>query len=91
MCRIEPYGDPFCLAYRIALYPVSCVLSYLTLCCVVLSCGVSLAVCLCVCVCASRVAQLLTLNVDSTTWMTRLVLAGMVERKKGAIVNIGSG
>lgn len=41
--------------------------------------------------CASRVAQLLTLNVDSTTWMTRLVLAGMVERKKGAIVNIGSG
>lgn len=37
-----------------------------------------------------RVTQLLTLNVDSTTWMTRLVLVGMVERKKGAIVNIGS-
>ncbi len=66
------------LSYPILSYP------YLTLCCVVLSWRS-------VCVCASRVAQLLTLNVDSTTWMTRLVLAGMVERKKGAIVNIGSG
>eukprot|EP01037_Dinobryon_pediforme_P018664 gene18664-18962_t len=37
-----------------------------------------------------RVQQLMTLNVDSTTWMTRLVLPGMVERKRGAIVNIGS-
>jgi len=37
-----------------------------------------------------RVQQLMTLNVDSTTWMTRIVLPGMVERKRGAIVNIGS-
>lgn len=38
-----------------------------------------------------RVSQLITLNVDSTTWMTRIVLPGMLERKRGAIVNIGSG
>ena len=38
-----------------------------------------------------RVTQLVTLNVDSTTWMTRIVLPGMIERKRGAIVNIGSG
>lgn len=38
-----------------------------------------------------RVTQLISLNVDSTTWMTRIVLPGMVERKRGAIVNIGSG
>lgn len=37
-----------------------------------------------------RVEQLITLNVESTTWMTRIVLPGMVERKRGAIVNIGS-
>lgn len=37
-----------------------------------------------------RVAQLMSLNVDSTTWMTRLVLPQMVERKRGSIVNIGS-
>lgn len=37
-----------------------------------------------------RVKQLITLNVDSTTWMTRIVLPGMIERKRGAIVNIGS-
>eukprot|EP01031_Cornospumella_fuschlensis_P043703 gene43703-53449_t len=37
-----------------------------------------------------RVTQLVSLNVDSTTWMTRIVLPGMVERKRGAIVNIGS-
>lgn len=36
------------------------------------------------------VEQLITLNVDSTTNMTRLVLPGMLERKRGAIVNIGS-
>lgn len=36
------------------------------------------------------VEQLMTLNVNSTTNMTRLVLPGMVERKRGAIVNIGS-
>lgn len=38
-----------------------------------------------------RVAQLISLNVDSTTWMTRIVIPGMVERKRGAIVNLGSG
>jgi 17beta-estradiol 17-dehydrogenase / very-long-chain 3-oxoacyl-CoA reductase len=37
-----------------------------------------------------NVEQLMTLNVNSTTNMTRLVLPGMVERKRGAIVNIGS-
>jgi 17beta-estradiol 17-dehydrogenase / very-long-chain 3-oxoacyl-CoA reductase len=37
------------------------------------------------------VEQLITLNVESTTWMTRIVLPGMLERKRGAIVNIGSG
>jgi 17beta-estradiol 17-dehydrogenase / very-long-chain 3-oxoacyl-CoA reductase len=37
-----------------------------------------------------NVEQLITLNVNSTTWMTRIVLPGMVERKRGAIVNIGS-
>ena len=38
-----------------------------------------------------RVEQLMTLNVHSTTWMTRIVLPGMVSRKRGSIVNIGSG
>lgn len=38
-----------------------------------------------------RVAQLMSLNVDSTTWMTRTVLPGMLARKRGAIVNVGSG
>eukprot|EP00605_Chrysophyceae_sp_TOSAG23-4_P002979 GSChrysophyteH1.ASY1.ANO1.3282.1 assembled CDS len=36
---------------------------------------------------------LTVLNVDSTTWMTRIVLAGekgMIARKKGAIINISS-
>lgn len=37
-----------------------------------------------------NVEQLITLNVDSTTWMTRIVLPGMVERKRGSIVNMGS-
>jgi 17beta-estradiol 17-dehydrogenase / very-long-chain 3-oxoacyl-CoA reductase len=37
-----------------------------------------------------NVEQLITLNIDSTTWMTRIVLPGMVERKRGSIVNIGS-
>jgi 17beta-estradiol 17-dehydrogenase / very-long-chain 3-oxoacyl-CoA reductase len=38
-----------------------------------------------------RVAQLMSLNVDATTWMTRIVLPKMVEQRRGAIVNIGSG
>jgi 17beta-estradiol 17-dehydrogenase / very-long-chain 3-oxoacyl-CoA reductase len=38
----------------------------------------------------SNVDELMTLNINSTTWMTRLVLPGMLTRKKGAIVNIAS-
>ncbi len=38
----------------------------------------------------SEVTALTTLNVDATTWMIRLVLDGMIERKKGAIINISS-
>lgn len=37
-----------------------------------------------------NVEQLITLNVNSTTWMTRIVLPGMVARKRGAIVNMAS-
>ena len=37
-----------------------------------------------------EVEALLKLNVESTTWMTRLVLPGMVKRKSGAIVNQSS-
>mmetsp|Transcript_896 Transcript_896/g.1988 ORF Transcript_896/g.1988 Transcript_896/m.1988 type:complete len:341 (+) Transcript_896:3-1025(+) len=37
-----------------------------------------------------NVTQLISLNVDSTTWMTRIVLPGMLSRKRGSIVNIGS-
>lgn len=38
-----------------------------------------------------NVSQLVSLNVESTTWMTRIVVPGMIARKRGAIVNIGSG
>ncbi len=38
-----------------------------------------------------EVAALVEMNVNTTTWMTRYVLGGMLERKKGAIVNISSG
>lgn len=38
-----------------------------------------------------EVQQLMTMNIDSTVWMTRAVLDGMLERKRGAIVNISSG
>jgi len=38
----------------------------------------------------SEVQNLMTMNIDSTVWMTRMVLPGMLERKKGAIVNISS-
>lgn len=38
----------------------------------------------------SNVDDLITLNVNSTTWMTRIVLPGMLSRRRGAIVNIGS-
>merc|ERR1712048_1353174 len=36
------------------------------------------------------VKNLLTMNVDSVVWMTRIVLKGMVERKRGAILNVSS-
>lgn len=38
----------------------------------------------------SEVQDLMTMNIDSTVWMTRMVLPGMIDRKKGAIVNISS-
>jgi 17beta-estradiol 17-dehydrogenase / very-long-chain 3-oxoacyl-CoA reductase len=38
----------------------------------------------------SEVMELLVMNIDSTVWMSRMVLPGMLERKKGAIVNISS-
>jgi 17beta-estradiol 17-dehydrogenase / very-long-chain 3-oxoacyl-CoA reductase len=38
-----------------------------------------------------EVADLLELNINSTTWMTKIVLSGMVDRKRGAIVNLSSG
>uniref|UniRef100_A0A7S4IX45 Steroid dehydrogenase n=1 Tax=Odontella aurita TaxID=265563 RepID=A0A7S4IX45_9STRA len=37
-----------------------------------------------------EVANLMEMNVNSTTWMTKFVIGGMVERKRGAIVNISS-
>ena len=37
------------------------------------------------------VRQLITVNVDCTTKMTKFVLPGMVSRRGGAIINIGSG
>ena len=37
-----------------------------------------------------EVQNLMTMNIDSTVWMTRMVLPGMLERKKGVIVNISS-
>ncbi len=38
-----------------------------------------------------EVNNLVEMNVNSTTWMTRFVIKGMLEKKKGAIVNISSG
>ena len=38
-----------------------------------------------------EVQNLMTMNIDSTVWMTRFVLPGMVERKAGTIVNLSSG
>lgn len=37
-----------------------------------------------------EVHDLNELNVASTTWMTRIVLPGMLERKRGAVVNLSS-
>lgn len=36
------------------------------------------------------VANLMEMNVNSTTWMTKMVIGGMAERKSGAVVNIAS-
>jgi len=38
-----------------------------------------------------EVNALIEMNVNSTIWMTRYVIDGMIERKRGAIVNISSG
>lgn len=37
-----------------------------------------------------EVQSLMTLNVDSTTWMTTMVLPSMIAQKKGAIINVAS-
>lgn len=37
-----------------------------------------------------EIQHLLTMNIDSTVWMTEMVLKRMVERKSGAIVNLSS-
>ena len=37
-----------------------------------------------------EIQHLLTMNIDSTVWMTEMVLKGMVQRKSGAIVNLSS-
>lgn len=37
-----------------------------------------------------HVAKLIEMNVTSTTWMTRMVIKGMADRKRGAIINISS-
>jgi 17beta-estradiol 17-dehydrogenase / very-long-chain 3-oxoacyl-CoA reductase len=38
-----------------------------------------------------EVSTLLTMNMDSVVYMTRMVLPGMIQRKRGTIVNISSG
>jgi 17beta-estradiol 17-dehydrogenase / very-long-chain 3-oxoacyl-CoA reductase len=38
----------------------------------------------------SEVRAMVVVNVDSMTWMTRICLPGMLERKKGAIINVAS-
>jgi 17beta-estradiol 17-dehydrogenase / very-long-chain 3-oxoacyl-CoA reductase len=37
-----------------------------------------------------EVSQLIMMNIDSTIWMTRIILPGMIQRKRGTIVNISS-
>jgi 17beta-estradiol 17-dehydrogenase / very-long-chain 3-oxoacyl-CoA reductase len=39
----------------------------------------------------AEVADLMEMNINSTTWMTQFVIGGMVERKRGAIINLSSG
>eukprot|EP00549_Striatella_unipunctata_P023373 CAMPEP_0118710576 /NCGR_PEP_ID=MMETSP0800-20121206/23471_1 /TAXON_ID=210618 ORGANISM="Striatella unipunctata, Strain CCMP2910" /NCGR_SAMPLE_ID=MMETSP0800 /ASSEMBLY_ACC=CAM_ASM_000638 /LENGTH=320 /DNA_ID=CAMNT_0006614799 /DNA_START=15 /DNA_END=977 /DNA_ORIENTATION=+ len=38
-----------------------------------------------------EVGNLIMMNVESTTWMTKMIIGGMLERKRGAIVNLSSG
>lgn len=38
-----------------------------------------------------EVKQLIEMNVNSTTYMTNMVIGGMVERKRGAVINLSSG
>ncbi|KAL9186802.1 hypothetical protein ACHAXT_010522 [Thalassiosira profunda] len=38
-----------------------------------------------------EVAAMIEMNVNSTVWMTQLVIDGMAERKRGTIVNLSSG
>ncbi|XP_058102096.1 very-long-chain 3-oxoacyl-CoA reductase 1-like isoform X1 [Magnolia sinica] len=42
-------------------------------------------------VASTTINDLLKVNVESTTWVTRAVLPLMLKKKKGAIINIGSG
>jgi 17beta-estradiol 17-dehydrogenase / very-long-chain 3-oxoacyl-CoA reductase len=39
---------------------------------------------------AQKIQQLIRINVTGTTYMTHLVLPGMVERRRGAIINVSS-
>jgi 17beta-estradiol 17-dehydrogenase / very-long-chain 3-oxoacyl-CoA reductase len=38
-----------------------------------------------------EVKDLIALNVESTVWMTHMILPGMLERRRGAIINLSSG
>lgn len=38
-----------------------------------------------------EIGSLIEMNINSTVWMTDMVLKGMVERKRGTIVNLSSG
>jgi 17beta-estradiol 17-dehydrogenase / very-long-chain 3-oxoacyl-CoA reductase len=38
----------------------------------------------------ANVENLISVNIDSTTWMTKIVLPGMISRKRGSIVNVAS-
>lgn len=40
---------------------------------------------------ADRVGKLMTMNVDSTTWMTHTILPTMLKQNRGCIVNMSSG
>lgn len=38
-----------------------------------------------------EVRDLIALNVESTVWMTHVILPGMLERRRGAVINLSSG